>query len=97
MASRAALIERTSHDTSYTTKHTIKITSNMTCQILSHSQNKLPIAPEEVYMGEGETLVEVRGAHTTWQRAGGPVPPHGVGAPWPSSDSSLDSVSCRGK
>ena len=35
----------TSHDTSYTTKHTIKITSNMTCQSLSHSQNKLPIAP----------------------------------------------------
>ena len=33
----------TSHATSITTKHSIKITSNMTCQSLSHGLNKLPI------------------------------------------------------
>ena len=37
-------IFKTSHATAITTKHVIKITSNMTCQSISHSLNKLPFA-----------------------------------------------------
>ena len=43
-------------------------------------------------MGEGATSVEAGGPHTTWRRAGGPTPPHGVDPLVPFSDSSLDFV-----
>ena len=56
-------------------------------------------SPEEVYMGEGATSVEACGPHTTWWcvGGGGTVPPHGVVAPLPSSDSPLVSVVVAGK
>ena len=58
----------------------------------------LEFPPEKVFMGEGATSMEACGAHTTWRRArGGPAPPHGVVAPWPSFDSPLNFVSCQGK
>ena len=58
----------------------------------------LEFSREEVFMGEGATSVEARGPYTTWRHAGrGPTPPHGVEAPWPSSDSSLDFVVVSGK
>ena len=58
----------------------------------------LGFSPEEVFMGEGATSGEVCGPqHNVAACRGGPAPPHGVVAPWLSSDSPLDSVSCRGK
>jgi hypothetical protein len=51
-----------------------------------------------LYIGEGAMSEGVQGPHTIgWRAQGGPTPPPGVVAPWPPSDSSLDSVSCRGE
>jgi hypothetical protein len=48
---------------------------------------------------DGEAMSEgTRGPHTKWWRGkGGRAPPYGVATSWPSSDSPLDSVLCRGK
>jgi hypothetical protein len=49
-------------------------------------------------MGEGAMSEGGHGPHTIgWRGQGAPAPPGGVATSWPPSDSSLDSVSCRGK
>jgi hypothetical protein len=58
----------------------------------------LGFSPQRLNIG-GEAMSEgTRGSHTTgWRAQGAPAPPGGVATSWPPSNSSLDSVSCRGK
>jgi hypothetical protein len=58
----------------------------------------LGFSPRREYIGGRAISEGGPGAHTTWWRGqGGPVPPHGVASPWPTSVSALDSIFMSGK
>jgi hypothetical protein len=52
---------------------------------------------EGIYRRKGDVRGWPRGPHLVVVRPGGPAPPHGVAASWPSSVSTLDSVSVSEK
>jgi hypothetical protein len=54
-------------------------------------------ATEGIYRRKGDVRGWPRGPHLVVVRPGGPAPPHGVAASWPSSVSALDSVFMSGK
>jgi hypothetical protein len=58
----------------------------------------LGFSHQRLNIGGGAMLKGTRGSHTIgWRAQGAPTPPGGVATSWPPSDSSLDSVSCRGE